>query len=185
MRGRWLTAPPSHTLRRGERLENRQPQLAANVCEDCNGIPVRIGNPAALGSRRSLDVRTGVETLLNRLMDQSRLSVRRIESIEKAEAILLRARELHPKEVMIHFNLALLRQRCNPFSAISDVQIDAGGIQTSLFGFVPRGPTLNSTMCVFLPESLPPLRAVPGTSEARPLGRMPPDLSPPGRLLPD
>jgi Flp pilus assembly protein TadD len=33
-------------------------------------------------------------------------SVRRIESIEKAEAILLRAREIHPESAIIAFNLA-------------------------------------------------------------------------------
>ena len=33
-------------------------------------------------------------------------SVRRIDSIEKAEAILLRAREIHPKSAIIAFNLA-------------------------------------------------------------------------------
>jgi Flp pilus assembly protein TadD len=33
-------------------------------------------------------------------------SIRRAESIEKAEAILLRAREIHPKSAIIAFNLA-------------------------------------------------------------------------------
>ncbi len=33
-------------------------------------------------------------------------SVRRIEGIEKAEAILLRAREIHPESAIIAFNLA-------------------------------------------------------------------------------
>jgi Flp pilus assembly protein TadD len=33
-------------------------------------------------------------------------AVRRAESVEKAEAILLRAQKLHPKVVMIAFNLA-------------------------------------------------------------------------------
>jgi Flp pilus assembly protein TadD len=33
-------------------------------------------------------------------------SVRRIESVEKAEAILLRAQALHPKHALIAFNLA-------------------------------------------------------------------------------
>ena len=33
-------------------------------------------------------------------------SIRRIESIEKAEAILLRAREIHPESAIIAFNLA-------------------------------------------------------------------------------
>lgn len=33
-------------------------------------------------------------------------SVRRAESVEKAEAILLRACEVHPKDAIIAFNLA-------------------------------------------------------------------------------
>ncbi len=42
------------------------------------------------------------------MVDQSRLfsQVRRIEGVEKAEAILLRAETLHPEVAMITFNLA-------------------------------------------------------------------------------
>ena len=38
-------------------------------------------------------------------------ATRRCESIEKAEAILLRARDVHHENAMIEFNLALLRER--------------------------------------------------------------------------
>jgi hypothetical protein len=41
--------------------------------------------------------------------DQSLLSVRRLEGVEKAEAILLRAQKINPKVAMIAFNLACLR----------------------------------------------------------------------------
>jgi hypothetical protein len=38
-------------------------------------------------------------------------ALRRTESVEKAEAILLRAQTIHPKVAMIAFNLCVLRQR--------------------------------------------------------------------------
>jgi Flp pilus assembly protein TadD len=41
-------------------------------------------------------------------------AVRRTESVEKAEAILLRAQAIHPKVAIIAFNLCLLRQRQGP-----------------------------------------------------------------------
>jgi hypothetical protein len=40
-------------------------------------------------------------------------ALRRAESVEKAEAILLRAQAIHPKVAMIEFNL-LLRERYGP-----------------------------------------------------------------------
>jgi hypothetical protein len=47
-------------------LGQRPPELNISIQSRTtrNGIPVRVGNPATLGSRRSLDVRTGIETLL-------------------------------------------------------------------------------------------------------------------------
>ena len=41
-------------------------------------------------------------------------SVRRIEGVEKAEAILLRAQAIHPKDVRIGLNPCLLRLRGRP-----------------------------------------------------------------------
>ena len=47
--------------------------------------------------------------------------------------------------------------QCKPvFGNYLIVQIDAGGIQASLFGFVPRSSTLIRRCVCFLPESLPP-----------------------------
>jgi hypothetical protein len=47
-------------------------------------------------------------------VDQSRLFGQGAESIEKAEAILLRAQAIHPKDVRIGLNPCLLRLRGRP-----------------------------------------------------------------------